>query len=161
MHLVTGMVIRIHRAAGVMGREYAKLDGEAPEVALGIYEHYLPRFAGDELPTTDIGRLTGIADKLDNICATFQPRSGSDRLSGSVCIAPSGSWHHQHSAGRQLPCIFQYKVIAGALYLLNIPAEDTKKLVPQIAEFMKQRLRNMLMDQGIRYDVVDAVPPTR
>ena len=40
---------------------------------------------------------------------------------------------------------------------LNIPAEDTKKLVPQIAEFMKQRLRNMLMDQGIRYDVVDAV----
>ena len=50
-----------------------------------------------------------------------------------------------------------YKVIAGALYLLNIPAEDTKKLVPQIAEFMKQRLRNMLMDQGIRYDVVDAV----
>ena len=50
-----------------------------------------------------------------------------------------------------------YKVIAGSLYLLNIPAEETKKLVPQIAEFLKQRLRNLMIDQGIRYDVVDAV----
>ena len=78
--LVTGMVIEFTELQGVMGREYAKLDGEAPEVALGIYEHYLPRFAGDELPTTDIGRLTGIADKLDNICATF-----------SRGLAPTGS----------------------------------------------------------------------
>ena len=60
--LVTGMVIEFTELQGVMGREYAKLDGEAPEVALGIYEHYLPRFAGDELPKTDIGRLVGIAD---------------------------------------------------------------------------------------------------
>lgn len=154
--LVTGMVIEFTELQGVMGREYAKLDGEAPEVALGIYEHYLPRFAGDELPTTDIGRLTGIADKLDNICATFSrglaPTGSQDPYAlrrqalGIINILLDGKYH-----------VSLYKVIAGALYLLNIPAEDTKKLVPQIAEFMKQRLRNMLMDQGIRYDVVDAV----
>ena len=154
--LVTGMVIEFTELQGVMGREYAKLDGEAPEVALGIYEHYLPRFAGDELPTTDIGRLTGIADKLDNICATFSrglaPTGSQDPYAlrrqalGIINILLDGNYH-----------VSLYKVIAGALYLLNIPAEDTKKLVPQIAEFMKQRLRNMLMDQGIRYDVVDAV----
>ena len=154
--LVTGMVIEFTELQGVMGREYAKLDGEAPEVALGIYEHYLPRFAGDELPQTDIGRLVGIADKLDNICATF-----------SRGLAPTGS-QDPYALRRQALGIINilldanyhlsmYKVIAGSLYLLNIPAEETKKLVPQIAEFLKQRLRNLMIDQGIRYDVVDAV----
>lgn len=154
--LVTGMVIEFTELQGVMGREYAKLDGEAPEVALGIYEHYLPRFAGDELPQTDIGRLVGIADKLDNICATF-----------SRGLAPTGS-QDPYALRRQALGIINilldanyhlsmYKVIAGSLYLLNISAEETKKLVPQIAEFLKQRLRNLMIDQGIRYDVVDAV----
>ena len=78
--LVTGMVVEFTELQGVMGREYAKLDGEAPAVAQGIFEHYLPRFAGDELPKSDIGRIVGIADKLDNICATF-----------SRGLAPTGS----------------------------------------------------------------------
>ena len=154
--LVTGMVVEFTELQGVMGREYAKLDGEAPEVALGIFEHYLPRFAGDELPKSDIGRIVGIADKLDNICATF-----------SRGLAPTGS-QDPYALRRQALGIINilldanyhislYKVIAGSLYLLNIAPEQTGKLVPQIAEFMKQRLRNMLIDQGIRYDVVDAV----
>ena len=154
--LVTGMVIEFTELQGVMGREYAKLDGEAPEVALGIYEHYLPRFAGDELPKTDIGRLVGIADKLDNICATFSrglaPTGSQDPYAlrrqalGIINILLDANYH-----------VSMYKVIAGSLYLLNIPAEETKKLVPQIAEFLKLRLRNLMIDQGIRYDVVDAV----
>ena len=154
--LVTGMVIEFTELQGVMGREYAKLDGEALEVALGIYEHYLPRFAGDELPQTDIGRLVGIADKLDNICATFSrglaPTGSQDPYAlrrqalGIINILLDANYH-----------VSMYKVIAGSLYLLNIPAEETKKLVPQIAEFLKQRLRNLMIDQGIRYDVVDAV----
>ena len=69
--LVTGMVIEFTELQGVMGREYAKLDGEARKLHWVFSEHYLPRFAGDELPSTDIGRIVGIADKLDNICATF------------------------------------------------------------------------------------------
>lgn len=154
--LVTGMVIEFTELQGVMGREYAKLDGEASEVALGIYEHYLPRFAGDELPKTDIGRLVGIADKLDNICATFSrglaPTGSQDPYAlrrqalGIINILLDANYH-----------VSMYKVIAGSLYLLNIPAEETKKLVPQIAEFLKLRLRNLMIDQGIRYDVVDAV----
>lgn len=154
--LVTGMVVEFTELQGVMGREYAKLDGEAPAVAQGIFEHYLPRFAGDELPKSDIGRIVGIADKLDNICATF-----------SRGLAPTGS-QDPYALRRQALGIINilldanyhislYKVIAGALYLLQIAPEQTGKLVPQIAEFMKQRLRNMLIDQGIRYDVVDAV----
>ena len=154
--LVTGMVVEFTELQGVMGREYAKLDGEAPAVATGIYEHYLPRFAGDELPKTDIGRIVGIADKLDNICATFSrglaPTGSQDPYAlrrqalGIINILLDANYH-----------ISMYKVLAGCLYLLNIAPEQTGKLVPQIGEFLKQRLRNMLIDQGIRYDVVDAV----
>lgn len=154
--LVTGMVIEFTELQGVMGREYALLDGEKPEVATGIFEHYLPRFAGDALPATTIGRIVGIGDKLDNICATF-----------SRGLAPTGS-QDPYALRRQALGVINIlldanyhislaKIVAGTLYLLDIKPEETGKLVPQIMEFFKQRLRNLLMDQGIRYDVIDAV----
>lgn len=154
--LVTGMVIEFTELQGVMGREYALLDGEKPEVATGIFEHYLPRFAGDALPATTIGRIVGIGDKLDNICATF-----------SRGLAPTGS-QDPYALRRQALGVINIlldanyhislaKIIAGTLYMLDIKPEETGKLVPQIMEFFKQRLRNLLMDQGIRYDVIDAV----
>lgn len=154
--LVTGMVIEFTELQGVMGREYALLDGEKPEVATGIFEHYLPRFAGDALPATTIGRIVGIGDKLDNICATF-----------SRGLAPTGS-QDPYALRRQALGVINIlldanyhislaKIIAGTLYLLDIKPEETGKPVPQIMEFFKQRLRNLLMDQGIRYDVIDAV----
>lgn len=154
--LVTGMVIEFTELQGVMGREYALLDGEKTEVATGIFEHYLPRFAGDALPATTIGRIVGIGDKLDNICATF-----------SRGLAPTGS-QDPYALRRQALGVINIlldanyhislaKIIAGTLYLLDIKPEETGKLVPQIMEFFKQRLRNLLMDQGIRYDVIDAV----
>lgn len=154
--LVTGMVIEFTELQGVMGREYALLDGENTEVATGIFEHYLPRFAGDALPATTIGRIVGIGDKLDNICATF-----------SRGLAPTGS-QDPYALRRQALGVINIlldanyhislaKIIAGTLYLLDIKPEETGKLVPQIMEFFKQRLRNLLMDQGIRYDVIDAV----
>lgn len=154
--LVTGMVIEFTELQGVMGREYALLNGEKPEVATGIFEHYLPRFAGDALPATTIGRIVGIGDKLDNICATF-----------SRGLAPTGS-QDPYALRRQALGVINIlldanyhislaKIIAGTLYLLDIKPEETGKLVPQIMEFFKQRLRNLLMEQGIRYDVIDAV----
>ena len=143
--LVAGMVV-----------EYAKLDGEPAEVAEGIYEHYLPRFAGDELPKGTIGRIVGISDKMDNIVATFSrglaPTGSQDPYAlrrqalGIINILISSNYH--------MPLI---KILAGALYLLNIKPEDTGKLIPQILEFFKLRLKNMMIEQGIRYNVVDAV----
>ena len=154
--LVTGMVVEFTELQGVMGREYALLDGEAPEVAKGIFEHYMPRFAGDELPSTDIGRIVGIADKLDNIVATFSrglaPTGSQDPYAlrrqalGIINILIDGNYH-----------VSMVKLIAGVAYLLNIPAEKTKEVIMPVMDFFKQRLKNMLLDQGIRYDVVDAV----
>ncbi len=154
--LVTGMVVEFTELQGVMGREYALLDGEKESVATGIYEHYLPRFAGDELPKTTIGRIVGLADKLDNIAATF-----------SRGLAPTGS-QDPYALRRQALGIINIlmdanyhislgKVLAGTLYLLDIKPEETGKLIPQILEFFKQRLRNLLIEQGIRYDIIDAV----
>ncbi len=69
--LVTGMVGEFPEVQGIMGREYALLQGEAPEVAQAIAEHYLPNQAGGVLPTSDIGAIVSMADKLDSICGCF------------------------------------------------------------------------------------------
>ncbi len=154
--LVTGMVIEFTELQGVMGREYALLDGEAPEVARAIYEHYLPRFADDVLPTSDLGRIIGIADKLDNIMATF-----------SRGLAPTGSQDPYALRRQALGIIYTvlaagyhlsiWKLMGGMVYLLNISPDKAPGLISQVRDFVMQRLRNLLLDQGIRYDVVDAV----
>ena len=69
--LVTGMVGEFPEVQGIMGREYALLQGEEREVAVAIAEHYLPTQAGGALPASDIGALVSIADKLDSICGCF------------------------------------------------------------------------------------------
>ena len=154
--LVTGMVCEFTELQGVMGREYALLDGEKPEVAQGIFEHYLPRFAGDELPKTDIGRLVSIADKLDNIAATFSrgliPTGSQDPYAlrrqaiGIINILVDGNYH--------LPLL---KTMSAVLELLNVPCAKSGELLAQLQEFFVQRVKNMMSDQGIRYDVIDAV----
>ncbi|MDD5284558.1 MAG: glycine--tRNA ligase subunit beta [Desulfuromonadaceae bacterium] len=69
--LVSGMVGEFPEVQGVMGREYALLEGEDAAVANAIAEHYLPTQAGGELPPSDIGAFVSIADKMDTICGCF------------------------------------------------------------------------------------------
>ncbi|MCM2358053.1 MAG: glycine--tRNA ligase subunit beta [Geobacteraceae bacterium] len=78
--LVTGMVGEFPEVQGVMGREYALLQGEDAEVAAAIADHYLPIQAGGELPGGDIGAFVSVADKLDTICGCF-----------GVGLVPTGS----------------------------------------------------------------------
>lgn len=69
--LVSGMVGEFPEVQGIMGREYALLEGEDAAVANAIAEHYLPSQAGGELPASDIGAFVSIADKMDTICGCF------------------------------------------------------------------------------------------
>ena len=69
--LVTKMVIEMTALQGVMGRFYALHSGEQAEVAEAIYEHYLPRTAGDESPAKLPGFVIGIADRLDTLAGLF------------------------------------------------------------------------------------------
>jgi glycyl-tRNA synthetase beta chain len=78
--LVSGMVGEFPEVQGIMGREYALLEGEEAAVANAIAEHYLPTQAGGELPASDIGAFVSIADKLDTVCGCF-----------SVGLIPTGA----------------------------------------------------------------------
>ncbi len=82
MDLTTHMVYEYPELQGVMGREYAKAFGEDERVYLALYEQYLPRFSGDELPRTDEGTVLSLADKIDNLAGFFgigeEPTSSAD-----------------------------------------------------------------------------------
>jgi glycyl-tRNA synthetase beta chain len=155
--LVTGMVCEFTELQGVMGREYALLNGEDANVAEAIFEHYLPRFAGDRLPQSHAGRVIGMADKIDNIVATF-----------SRGLIPTGS-QDPYALRRQALGVVnmlidaQYHVslsqmLLAAMDLLGITAnEQREKLLGDVQEFFRMRLKNVLTDENIRYDMVDAV----
>ena len=154
--LVTGMVTEFTELQGTMGREYALLDGEGQAVAQAIGEQYMPRFAGDELPQSNEGRILAIADKLDNIMATF-----------SRGMAPTGS-QDPYALRRQALGILNIlsdgnvhfplgKILEVTLKNLPVEVENLAKLIDSVKDFFAQRAKNMLLDKGLRYDVVDAV----
>ncbi|WP_094606226.1 Glycine--tRNA ligase beta subunit [Sporomusa silvacetica DSM 10669] len=158
--LVTGMVCEFTELQGIMGREYAKLSGERPEVAEAVFEHYLPRFAGDSLPQTTAGRLISIADKMDNIVATFSrdliPTGSQDPYAlrrqalGMVNILIDAKYHVSLSA-----------IAAQAMDLLGITDNERRtKLVTDIQEFFRLRIKNILTEENLRYDMIDAVLAT-
>lgn len=154
--LATGMVTEFTELQGEMGKEYALLDGEKPNVAQAIFEQYMPRFAGDILPKESIGRALSLADKLDNLAATFLrgliPTGSQDPFAlrrqtiGAVSILADGKIHWDVRRG-----------IAKALELLPGTDEEKQTAAGQIEEFFRQRIRAILLSQGVDYDIIDAV----
>ena len=152
--LVTGMVTEFTELQGIMGREYAKLDGENLAVATAIDEHYMPRFAGDSQPKTTAGKILSLADKVDNIVATFSrgliPTGSQDPFAlrrqalGIVNLLVEANW-----------AINLSEVVELAMELLNVTDKvGREKIQSEFAEFMKLRVKNFL--ENVRYDVVDA-----
>lgn len=154
--LVTGMVNEFTELQGIMGREYALLSGESADVAEAIFEHYLPRFAGDMLPKSTAGRIISIADKADNITATF-----------SRGLIPTGS-QDPYALRRQALGIVNILLESGmhlsltrlfsdSMELLAVDNEKRSALLNDILEFFRIRLKGILADKGVRYDLADAV----
>jgi glycyl-tRNA synthetase beta chain len=154
------MVGEFSELQGIMGREYALLAGEKPEIADAIYEHYLPIVAGGDLPQTDEGSIVGIADKMDTIAGFF-----------GVGLPPTGT-ADPYALRRQALGIIniilfhRYSLDLNFLIdeslallkdVLKKPADEVKK---DILEFFKGRLQNQLITQGYAYDTVDAVLST-
>jgi glycyl-tRNA synthetase beta chain len=153
--LVSGMVGEFPEVQGIMGREYALLEGEDAEVATAIAEHYLPTQAGGDLPTSDIGAFVSIADKLDSICGCF-----------GVGLIPTGSadpYALRRSALGIINIILdrEYRTSLDALLDSSLgllapklarPAAEVKG---DVLEFFKGRFVNLMAD---RYptDAVDA-----
>lgn len=157
--LVTNMVKEFDELQGIMGREYAIIQGESTEVADGIKEHYMPRFAGDDVPDSLIGSILSISDKVDTICGCF-----------SIGIQPTGS-QDPYALRRQaigIVNIIQEKGLHLDLKELlykaiepfskkGILKNESSKIIEDIIEFFKGRLKNVLLDKAYDYDVVDAV----
>ncbi len=154
--LATGMVTEFTELQGEMGKEYALLDGEKPNVAQAIFEQYMPRFSGDILPQQAIGRALSLSDKLDNLAATFLrgliPTGSQDPFAlrrqtiGAVNILVDGKIHWDLRKG-----------IAAALSLLPGEEDAKKTVLSQIEDFFRQRIKAIMLDEGIAYDIIDAV----
>jgi len=154
--LETAMVYEFPELQGVMGREYALLEGEDTRVATAIYEHYLPTQAGGVLPSDDVGAFVSIADKIDTICGCF-----------SVGLIPTGT-ADPYALRRNAIGILS--IILDRGYALSIPElisrsvalldskrqRPAQEIVAEVVAFIRLRLVNQLAQQ-YPADVVDAV----
>ncbi len=152
--LATQMVVEFTSLQGVMGQEYARLSGESDGVARAIFEHYLPRFAGDILPETRPGLTVGLANRLDSLVGLF-----------AVGLAPTGSADPYHLRRDALGVVnnliaaeLSFDLRAGLKAAAELlPVEVPEGTLEQVLDFIVGRLEGVLREQGYRYDAVAAV----
>ncbi|MDD3364386.1 MAG: glycine--tRNA ligase subunit beta [Syntrophomonas sp.] len=156
--LRSNMVYEFPELQGIMGRYYANEDGEDSEVADAILEHYLPRFAGDSLPASETGIVLSLAEKLCNLTAFF-----------AIGIKPSGS-QDPYALRRQALGIvniiidmglkLDLRQLIGQAYegvQMLKPNKNREDTVNDLMDFILQRMRGIMLDRGLSYDVIDAV----
>lgn len=155
--LTTSMVFEFTELQGTMGYYYANISGEKKEVSNAILEHYLPRFSGDEVAKSKLGVVLSLADKFDALAGFF-----------AVGIKPTGSqdpYALRRTALGILNTLIENKLLLSTEILIKCALDEYKDKIEfnfdevylDILEFMKLRLKNILLDKKIRYDVVDAV----
>ncbi|CDH47653.1 glycine--tRNA ligase subunit beta [Candidatus Contendibacter odensensis] len=160
--LLTQMVQEFPELQGIMGRYYALHDQEAREVAQAQEEQYLPRFAGDRLPTTATGRTLALAERLDTLIGIF-----------AIGQAPSGAkdpFALRRAALGVLRIVIEGELDLDLQTLLERaatrfdPAIRAENAVETVFEFIMDRLRSYYLDQGVLSDTFEAVldcRPTR
>ena len=160
--LVTQMVGEFPELQGYIGQKYALSSGEPEAVADAIYEHYLPKGAGDRLPQTILGQVVGIADRLDTLVSIFSigklPKGSSDpfALRRAANAILNIIW------AAQLPLNLQTMLSEVVQSFAQSRSEfgavvNTAELTAQLPDFFAQRVRTLLQDaQSIDYDLVNA-----
>lgn len=154
--LVTNMVFEFDELQGYMGMQYSRLEGNNDTVSKAIYEHYMPRFNGDTVPSTMEGAILSIIDKMDTIAGFF-----------AIGIQPTGS-ADPFALRRQcigiLTILLEKNIEIDVARLASISLDqyssvefDKDSVIDNIIEFFNERTKNMFKDMGIRYDVVEAV----
>lgn len=156
--LVTQMVYEFPELQGVMGEDYARKAGESEAVAKGIFEHYQPRFSGDDVPSSEVGSIVSIADKIDTITGCF-----------SIGIIPTGSqdpYGLRRQAAGIVQMILEHKLNVTLSDIFRIALEthvqfrglkrSEGEILKDMLDFFGLRVRKTLSD-SLRYDVVDAV----
>ncbi|MEO0022030.1 MAG: glycine--tRNA ligase subunit beta [candidate division WOR-3 bacterium] len=142
---------------GIVGSIYARLLGEDPVVAQAIGEHYLPKTADDPLPRSIPGALLSIADKIDNICATY--------LTGNIPTGSEDPFGVRRQATGILRIILHHGLPVAIDRLIEttlnfFAANKTTEIVRLILSLFQERLNALLIENGIPYDVANAVLST-
>jgi glycyl-tRNA synthetase beta chain len=155
--LVTGMVGEFPGLQGVVGREYALISGEDEEVAIAIFEHYLPTFTGDRLPSSPIGDFLSIGDKFDTIVGCFgiglMPTGAGDPF--ALRRQALGIIHI--ILGKRYP-IFLRELTRMAMELLAGKIERSpEEIEADVLAFFRGRFLNLLVSQGYPSDLVESV----
>ncbi|MFA5098239.1 MAG: glycine--tRNA ligase subunit beta [Candidatus Margulisiibacteriota bacterium] len=151
--LSSHMVGEFSSLAGIMGREYCLVMGEDSRVARAVYEHYLPRFSGDDTPKEIYGAVCGIADRIDTLCACF-----------AAGLIPTGSedpYALRRAAQGIVSIILAMDLSVDVDRLLDKALEANGTMDPglkkKLSDFIGQRLKAVLEGEGIKYDVCDAL----
>ncbi|MNW48447.1 Glycine--tRNA ligase beta subunit [compost metagenome] len=156
--LVTQMVYEFPELQGVMGEDYARKAGESEAVAKGVFEHYQPRFSGDNVPSSEVGSIVSIADKIDTITGCF-----------SIGIIPTGSqdpYGLRRQAAGIVQIVLDHKLSITLTDIFKVALETheqfrglkrtEEEILKDLMDFFGLRVRKTLSD-SLRYDVVDAI----
>ncbi len=155
--LVTAMVMEFPSLQGVMGREYARLDGYPEEVCLAIFEHYLPVRSGDEPPDSTVGAIVGVADRMDTITGCFavqlEPTGAADPFAlrrhalAIIRIIEKMAWK-----------ISLQELVSNALFILGEAVEvDKARVLNKVIDFFRERYKNMMLGAGHTSDLVESI----
>lgn len=153
--LMTNMVFEFTDTQGVMGMHYARHDGESEDVALALKEQYQPRFAGDELPSTDVSAALALAEKMDTLAGIFgigqHPKGDKDPF--ALRRAALGVLRIIVEKGYQLDLV-EMTEEAARLYGDKLTNKD---VVNDVVEFMLGRFRSWYQELGYSIDTIQAV----
>ena len=155
--LVTNAVIEFTSVQGVMGSYYAAASGETPQVAQAVGQHYQPRFAGDELPETTVGKLVALADKLDTICGLFSVGQGPTGSSDPFALRRSAiGIVNMLEAGVNISLAAAIDCSLAAFAEQGVQF-DAAAVRAEVVDFFVTRTKVMLRDAGVEADTIDAV----
>ncbi|ELX8380107.1 glycine--tRNA ligase subunit beta [Providencia vermicola] len=153
--LMTNMVFEFTDTQGVMGMHYARHDGESEDVALALKEQYQPRFAGDELPSTDVSAALALAEKMDTLAGIFgigqHPKGDKDPF--ALRRAALGVLRIIVEKGYQLDLV---EMTEEAVRLYGDKLTN-KNVVNDVVEFMLGRFRSWYQELGYSIDTIQAV----
>ncbi len=161
--LVSEMVLEFPELQGIMGQYYADNDGENPEVSKTLHEQYMPRFAGDQLPSSLTGCAVAIADKVDTITGIF----GIDQL-------PTGSKDPfalrrasigvlriivEKKLNLDLEALIEQAILGYQEQGVSLPAQD--RINTTVVNYMLERFDAAYQEEGIAVEVINSVKALR
>jgi len=155
--LVTQMVTEFPTLQGVMGMEYARLDGHPEEACVAVHEHYLPARAGDDLPSSVTGAIVGVADRMDTIAGFFaiamEPTGAADPFAlrrhalAIIRILEDRDWD-----------LSLKELVSNALsFLAKEISFDPPLVLGRVLDFFRERYRQMMLRSDYGYGLVEAV----